>query len=226
MVIPPLSKNIPGIYLIMRERTYMYKALSELLKDRPHEQIIESIFTERFRKLGDTVDDEFELIKSGHGQICAFIDEHDGPEEIEASLRKEHEKILQGARYALQRNYEAMGEDEVLNSLSDFYEKENWLPPEGHPEQLDHLSVQSEFMVYLCAENRKAIINRTADVVHQTLEVQRDFLDRHVYNWFPSFADELEKRAISSFYTGLAKLTKGFIAMDKEAFTEIIKMVS
>ena len=221
-----MSKYIPGIYLIMRERTYMYKALSELLKDRPHEQIIEAIFTERFRKLGDTVDDEFELIKSGHGQICAFIEEHDSPEEIEDSLRKEHEKILQGARYALQRNYEAMGEDEVLNSLSDFYEKENWIPPEGHPEELDHISVQSEFMVHLCAKNRKAIIDRTADVVHQTLEVQRDFLDRHVYNWFPSFADELEKKAISSFYKGLAKLTKGFIATDKEAFTILMGTVS
>lgn len=220
-----MSRVIPGIYLIMRERTYLYKALSELYKGNPHEQLIKAILAERFRGLGETVGDEFELVKGGHKLICDFIEENNNPKEIEIVLHREYEKILRGTSYALQRNYETMEKD-VLKSLAEFYKEEAWVPPEGYPRELDHVSVQSEFMFFLCAKNRKAIIDRKADTVNQNMKVQRDFLYKHVYDWFPKFADELYKRAESNFYRGLAQLTKGFIAVDKDIIAIVMERIS
>lgn len=220
-----MSKEIPGIYLIMRERTYLYKSLSELLKGKPHEQLLETIIGERFRGLGEMVGEEFELVKGGHKLICDFLEEYENPKEIKNMLHKEYEKILQGAGFALQRNYETTEKKDILESLTGFYERENWAPPEGHPREPDHISVQCEFMFYLCARNRKAIINRRANTVHKNLRLQRDFLYKHVYNWFPKFGEELYKKAESKFYRGVAELTKGFIVVDKEVFATVMEMV-
>lgn len=219
--------KIPGIYLVMRERTYMYKTMSELYKGKPSEPLLNAVNTERFRGLGETVDEGFGFIKGGHRLICDFLNESENPKEILSQLHKEYEKILQGAKFALQRNYETHENEDILNSLAKFYEKDNWVQSEGYPREPDHISVQCEFMFHLCAEIRKAIIiTRKADVVSENLKVQRDFLYKHVYNWFPRFCDELSKRAESKFYRGVADLTKGFINIDKEVFALVMEEVS
>lgn len=220
-----IFKIIPGLYLAMRERTYMYKSLSELYKGEPQRPLIEAIFGRRFRALGETIGEEFESIKRGHGLICDFLMEFETPEEIMRVLYREYEKIFRGSGFVLQRNYESLENEDVLISLSRFYEKENWVLPEGHPKELDHISVECEFIVYLCAKNRKAIINRDSKTVYENMRVQRDFLNKHVYNWFPKFCDELSKRTENKFYLGVAELTRGFIAIDKEIFTIFMEMI-
>lgn len=219
------TKEIPGVYLIMRERTYMYKSMSELYKGKPSEQLIEAVNTDRFRGLGDQVDEGFELIKGGHKLICESIKEFANPKEIVNQLHKEHEKIFQDAKFALQRSYATPEDGDILNSLAKFYGKENWTPPEGYPKEPDHISVQCEFMFHLCAEIRKAIIKRKVDVVNENLKTQRAFLYKHVYNWFPRFCDELHKKAENKFYKGVANLTKGFITIDKDVFELVMKEV-
>lgn len=221
-----MSKPIPGVYLIMKERTYMYKSLSELYKGKPSEQLLNSINTEGFRGLGDTVGEELGLIKGGHKLICDFLEEFKDTKEIMKLLHTEYGKILQGTKLSLQRNYDAPENKDVLKSLTKFYEKEKWTPPKDHPKEPDHISVQCEFMFHLCSEIRKAILERKADAVHENLKVQRDFLYKHVYNWVPKFCDELRKRAETTFYKGVADLTKGFITVDKEVYDLIMEEIS
>lgn len=219
-----MSNGIPGIYLLMRERTYIYKSLSELYRGKPSEQLLTVINTENFRGLGETVEDSFELLKGGHRLICDFLEEIKDPKKIMNLLHEEYEKIFQDVGFALQRNYKTQENGDILNSLTRFYEKEGWVTPEGHPQELDHISVQCEFVVHLCAKSRKAIIDRNSEVVNENLKVQVDFLYKHVYNWFPTFCDELYKRAESKFYRGVADLTKGFITTDKEALGTLMEV--
>jgi len=221
----PEMKIIPGLYLVMRERTYMYKSLSELYKGEPHRPLVEAITGKRFRDLGEMIGEEFGLIKRGHRLICDFLEEFKSPKETMSVLHREYKKIFRGSGFVLQRNYESIENKEILNSLSRFYEKENWVIPKGHPKELDHISVECEFVVHLCAKNRKAIIDRKPKVVYENLTVQRDFLHKHVYNWFPEFCDELSKRTESKFYEGVAELTRGFIAIDKEVLTIFMEMI-
>lgn len=220
-----MPEIIPGLYLIMKERTYIYKSMSELFRGKLSRPLLEAVTRERFLDLGVTIGEEFDRIKQGHRLICDFTRQFEKLPQIEDVLHSEYEEILAGAEFVLQRNYETSAGD-ILGSLKQFFDKENWVQPNDFPREPDHVSVECEFMVHLCAESRKSILDRMPNVVSENLNVQRDFLSRHVYNWFPRFSEELSRRARSGFYRGVAELASGFIAVDKDVFHAIMEVPS
>ena len=65
----------------------------------------------------------------------------------------------------------------------------------------DHIGLLLEYMGRICEEEQ---------------EEQREFLKAHLNNWVPAFVQDVIKYSSTEFYRGLAKLTKGFLAMEKE----------
>lgn len=219
-----MPQIIPGIYLIMRERTYIYKSMSELYRGKPSKPLLEAVSSEEFVRLGQTIGEEFEHLKRGHELVCNFIKQFKEMPQIENAVHREYEEIFSDPVFALQRTYDASSGEAILASLKEFFGRESWTPPEDFPTEPDHISVECEFMVHLCAKSRRAIIDRKPDLVHENLYAQRDFLHKHICNWIPALSKELAKRAKSDFYRGLAELTDGFIAVDKDVFNAIMEM--
>ncbi len=65
----------------------------------------------------------------------------------------------------------------------------------------DHVGLLLEYMAIICGEDVKE---------------QQDFLQNHLNNWVPAFVQDVNKYASTDFYKGVAKLTKGFLTLEKE----------
>jgi TorA maturation chaperone TorD len=77
----------------------------------------------------------------------------------------------------------------------------------------DHIGAELEFLFFLC--QRAAQAEKEADQ-KSFFRLQQEFLRDHLSVWIPPFCDRLFSAARSSYYQGVAKITKGFIAWDFE----------
>ena len=80
-------------------------------------------------------------------------------------------------------------------------EKFAWAP--------DHLSVQLEFVHYLCFRESTA---QTEIDSYQL--AQFDFTERHLLNWLPALIAGVDKLAPDSIYTRVANAVADFVASD------------
>ena len=102
--------------------------------------------------------------------------------------------------------------DEVLSE----YRKEGLDKIEGFREPEDHIAIELYFMSYLCQKTIDLINNGDDEKALAYLKKQKDFLEKHLMVWVPTFCDDLEKAAKSDFYRGIAKLTKSHLELEKE----------
>ena len=75
--------------------------------------------------------------------------------------------------------------------------------------QPDHLSLQLEFMHYLCFRESE----QGEEVLSYQL-AQLDFAERHLVSWVPRFAAQVEKHASGSLYARVVAALRDFIAED------------
>ena len=54
------------------------------------------------------------------------------------------------------------------------------------------------------------------------LEVQRDFLNEHLGKWVPKLSADILKSARREFYKAIAKITEGYVEMDKKLVEELL----
>ncbi|MBI4653495.1 MAG: molecular chaperone TorD family protein [Nitrospirae bacterium] len=80
----------------------------------------------------------------------------------------------------------------------------------------DHISVELEFMYYLINKGVEAYQNANNEEALKYINMQEDFLRRHLGVWVPKFAKDLRNGAQNSFYKNLADCTLAFIKSDME----------
>jgi DMSO reductase family type II enzyme chaperone len=74
----------------------------------------------------------------------------------------------------------------------------------------DHLSVELEFMHFLCYHE----FRESSDRLSYQL-AQADFAERHLLRWVPRLADAVAALAPSSFYSRVVAATRDFVAADR-----------
>ena len=82
----------------------------------------------------------------------------------------------------------------------------------------DHISVDFEFMSYLCSKEIEADDSLGATASLACRLRQQSFLDNHIINWVPAFAEQLERVAQIEFYRELANFTRQFVRWDHDRF--------
>lgn len=82
-------------------------------------------------------------------------------------------------------------------------------PESSFPE--DHIGAELEFLYFLC---EKAAATRGKEAQKHVFLFQQEFLRDHLSVWVGPFCDRLFSAARSSYFRGVAKITKGFIAWD------------
>lgn len=78
----------------------------------------------------------------------------------------------------------------------------------------DHISLELEFMAFLCHEIQGALDTEKEEEILYSVKEQMDFLKQHLLNWVPKFCDDVEKYADTNFYKGIAKITNGYLHLD------------
>jgi TorA-specific chaperone len=82
----------------------------------------------------------------------------------------------------------------------------------------DHLALELEFMATLIKRTLTAVEAGDAASARELLAWQRDFFGAHILNWAYRFCDDVEKRAQTPFYRGLASLTRNCLDQEREFF--------
>ena len=72
----------------------------------------------------------------------------------------------------------------------------------------DHISMEMEFMAYLCDETSEYTETLAG------LEEQKSFLNKHLLNWVPEFCLKIKDYADTEFYRMVGQLTTGFLQLD------------
>ncbi len=79
----------------------------------------------------------------------------------------------------------------------------------------DHVSVELEFMSFLCAGEVKAIETANEDDDNMQIRIQqRAFLNKHLVRWFPQFAQRITDAAPESLYSVITATAYAFLRSD------------
>jgi len=112
-------------------------------------------------------------------------------------------------REDLQTGQRAGTREEVVR----FYDYFGYVLDEKFSWQPDHLSVQLEFMHYLCF--REAEVAGQPDAVSFQL-AQADFSGRHLAGWVPRLAANVDQLAAGSLYSRVIAAVRDFVVADHE----------
>lgn len=112
-------------------------------------------------------------------------------------------------REDLQTGQRAGTREEVVR----FYDYFGYVLDEKFAWQPDHLSVELEFMHYLCF--REAEAATAADALSFQL-AQVDFAERHLARWIPQLVDNVDKLAAGSLYARVVTAVRDFVSADHD----------
>lgn len=80
----------------------------------------------------------------------------------------------------------------------------------------DHIGVELEFMHHLCEALSRAESGNDREAVADLLEVQRDFLEKHLVRWAPLFLLNMKYEARTPLYFDAADMALEFLLSDFE----------
>lgn len=108
--------------------------------------------------------------------------------------------------------------DEIVEVYreSGFAVDASWEDPE------DHIALELEYMQMMARRARQALEAGEDERALELLDEQRAFLLRHLLSWTPFLANDMERIAQTDLYQGLALLTRGLLAQDREFLNSVV----
>lgn len=86
----------------------------------------------------------------------------------------------------------------------------------------DHAGFELQFMALLAQRSNDALKAGDTARYAELLERQGAFFDGHIANWFPAFADDIERWAKTGFYRGVAQLARGLVDSEREVLSDLL----
>ena len=100
---------------------------------------------------------------------------------------------------------------QAMADIAGFYKAFGLDVSESACERADHLSVELEFMGYLCLKEWHALAAGREGDAEVCRDAQRKFLGDHLGAWAGSFAERLSGRASGTPYAGMARALGAFV---------------
>lgn len=202
---------------IMTYRAGMYTLLHTLYKTEITASVLSSLKNAGFPEKSENAD-----LELGYGQIRDYLKDlsNDTEKEVE-DLAVDFARIFLAA--GINHGEAAFPYESVYTSKKKLVMQEAWeevkkiyeqsglaVTNAGADYKEDHIACECEFMAYLATQTRASA--HALKLIRQ----QREFLENHLLNWAGAFCDDILKFASTDLYRGLANVTKGFLALDKE----------
>lgn len=86
----------------------------------------------------------------------------------------------------------------------------------------DHIAMELQFMNHMCEKTNTSLKEGNLADARTCLEVQRDFLNDHLGKWGPKLVADILKSKSGEFYKAVAKITRGYVEMDKKVIAELV----
>lgn len=90
-------------------------------------------------------------------------------------------------------------------------------------EPADHIAIELQFMSYLCRKSTEALMNKDNEKLLKYLKMQKEFLEKHLLQWAPQLAKDIQESADTDFYKGFAKIMGKYIRYDAEVINVLIE---
>lgn len=191
----------------MDNRTNMYSFLSRIYLLEVDGELLDSMKTLKFPD-----DVENESLSDGYSLLDKYLKAADETslEELAVDYARiflaagvaqglaafPYESIYSGSRRLMAQ--------ESSSEVSALYAAHGLLPnPESFNTPSDHIGLELGFMAHLCQQGDS---------------LQKDFFNNHLLNWHKGFCGDVEKYAHTDFYKGMAKITLGFLELERRGF--------
>lgn len=92
----------------------------------------------------------------------------------------------------------------------------DWNDPE------DHIALELAYMQIMARRTAEALRDGDDERALQLLDEQRTFLLRHLVSWTPMLVNDMKRLAHTDLYQGLALLTKGLLAEDRQFLASVV----
>jgi TorA maturation chaperone TorD len=94
--------------------------------------------------------------------------------------------------------------------------------PHGYPYVADdHIALELDFMAALAKRMQDAYQSADPEQIDAALGASRDFLDRHLLVWVPSFVERLLQARHSQFYGKVGVVLREFLPIDRTLLDEL-----
>ncbi len=199
-------------------RVKVYRFLSALLADEVSRSTWESLrnplFVEALRNTSERLSSSD--LRLGFSRMAGYLQTTD-PGAAYNDLRYEYADMFLNAGSDPVFPYESavVVREPVLCREPYFEVREFYRKAGAHktPDFLDlddHIAVELDFMAFLCRRELE-------EGGQEVLDLQKDFLTKHLQPWSVEFAAILGKSAQSDFYRGLAEISLGFLFLERMA---------
>jgi DMSO reductase family type II enzyme chaperone len=104
----------------------------------------------------------------------------------------------------------------IMVEISEFYKHFglSMSREEGKRELPDYLCAELEFLHFLTVKEAQARENGDTQHLRGYIHAQKDFLERHMIDWFPKFCQKLEKSDAQPFFKDLGRIVLRFTAQE------------
>lgn len=189
----------------MQPRADFYRFLSRLFQREVNQTLIDHMQAMRF-----PIESSTDELRAGYQQLQDFLANYEKSGLLD--LEADYAKVFLGAGIsegAAAFPYESVYTSpkkimmqEARDQVMAIYQAKGLCLDQGKTALMeDHAAIELEFMAGLCAEGN--------------IEEQKVFLDQHLLNWLPKLCADIQKHARTDFYQGVAKITTGYLKLDR-----------
>jgi TorA maturation chaperone TorD len=199
-----------------------YELLSQLFLEAPKEALTEVLHRDLEGRI-EAAQNLNPSLATGWRAVGSYLSEHTGDTtRLCEALAEEHTLLFISPWGPVVFPYESYYmERELLGpSLAEvrgFLRRAGLEKREGFTEPEDHIACELEVMAQLIA--RQEVANDPTEE-ERWLHLQGEFFRTHLLPWAFLLCDEVEKREKVEFYKGVAKLTRGFMELERELMAE------
>ena len=213
---------------ILQNRVNMYSFISRLFIKEVDQEFLDKLNSMKFPKntQNANVDAGYELIRTFlntadvnvlnvlavdyvHAFIGSGVSGYSAAYPYESVYTSPKRLMMQEARDEMLALYKAAG----------LAKKDSW--KEGE----DHIALELEYMAILAQRSVDEYEKGDEDAAITLLVQQRNFLEDHLFAWYPMMEADIQKFAKTNFYKGTGKLALGFLECDKELLDDILSDV-
>jgi TorA maturation chaperone TorD len=211
-----LISNRAGTYAFLA-RLYQVEAdqtlLEQISKMNLSKDIEETELSEGYalldRYIKKTTENTLTELAIDYAKVFLGVSRGAGAFPYESVYTSETHLFMQEARDEVLAAFRAEG----LDRADDFKEPE------------DHIALEFEFMAYLCKKTLETLHKGDEGQAIGYLEKQKWFLEEHILNWVPDFCRDIERFAQTDFYKAAAKITQGYIQLEKALLEEFLQEI-
>ena len=111
---------------------------------------------------------------------------------------------------------------EARDEIVEVYRESGFAVDAGWEDPEDHIALELEYMQMMARRARQALEAGEDETALELLDKQRAFLLRHLLSWTPFLVNDMERIAQTNLYQGLALLTRGLLAQDREFLNSVV----